>query len=90
MAAVANPLTAAGPQGCGVEDAFSLKNQLATLHPKSFAWAMACCRYDRVEAEEVLQTSYLKILSGRARSRPQAFQSIAITLPSCWALRVCK
>jgi RNA polymerase sigma factor (sigma-70 family) len=67
MAAVANPLTAAGSQGCGVEDAFSLKRQLAELHPKSFAWAVACCRYDRAEAEEILQTTYLKVLSGGAR-----------------------
>lgn len=67
MAAVGNPLRAAGLQGCGVEDAFSLKHQLADLHPKSFAWAVACCRYDRMEAEEILQTAYLKVLSGAAR-----------------------
>jgi RNA polymerase sigma factor (sigma-70 family) len=67
MPAIADPLTAAGPQGCGVEDAFSLKHQLADLHPKSFAWAVACCRYDRMEAEEILQTVYLKVLSGGAQ-----------------------
>jgi RNA polymerase sigma factor (sigma-70 family) len=52
---------------CGVENASSLRRELADLHPKSFGWALACCRYDRLEAEDVLQTSYLKVLSGRAR-----------------------
>jgi RNA polymerase sigma-70 factor (ECF subfamily) len=40
---------------------------LAALHASSFGWALACCRFDREDAEEVLQTSYLKILDGRAR-----------------------
>ncbi len=50
-----------------MENPSSLEKELADLHPKSFGWALACCRYDRVEAEEVLQTSYLKVLSGQAR-----------------------
>ncbi|HYV65187.1 MAG TPA: RNA polymerase sigma factor [Myxococcales bacterium] len=50
-----------------MENASVLEHELAELHPLSFGWALSCCRYDRVEAEEVLQTSYLKILSGRAR-----------------------
>ncbi|HEV3459460.1 MAG TPA: RNA polymerase sigma factor [Thermoanaerobaculia bacterium] len=41
--------------------------QLEELHPASFGWALACCRWDREEAEEVLQTTYLKVLDGRAR-----------------------
>ncbi|MBV8201235.1 MAG: RNA polymerase sigma factor [Acidobacteria bacterium] len=41
--------------------------QLEELHPASFGWALACCRWDREEAEEVLQTAYLKVLDGRAR-----------------------
>jgi RNA polymerase sigma-70 factor (ECF subfamily) len=28
---------------------------------------MACCGYDRMEAEDILQTSYVKVLSGTAR-----------------------
>lgn len=64
---LAAPLIAAKREGCGVENASCLEHQLADLHPKSFGWAVACCRYDRFEAEEVLQTSYLKVLSGRAR-----------------------
>ncbi len=45
----------------------STLSDLETLHPRSFAWCLACCRGDRDEAEEVLQTVYLKILDGRAR-----------------------
>jgi RNA polymerase sigma factor (sigma-70 family) len=41
--------------------------QLEELHQASFGWALACCRWDREEAEEVLQTTYLKVLDGRAR-----------------------
>lgn len=44
-----------------------LERSLEALHPASFGWALGCCRWDREEAEEVLQTSYLKILDGRAR-----------------------
>jgi RNA polymerase sigma-70 factor (ECF subfamily) len=47
--------------------ALELKPQLAALHPASFAWALACCRDDPAEAEDVLQTVYEKILDGRAR-----------------------
>ena len=41
--------------------------EIERLHPAGFAWAMACCGRDRERAEDVLQTSYLKILDGRAR-----------------------
>jgi len=41
--------------------------QLEDLHPASFGWALACCRWNREEAEEVLQTAYLKVLDGKAR-----------------------
>jgi RNA polymerase sigma-70 factor (ECF subfamily) len=44
-----------------------LASQVAALHQESFAWALGCCRRDRREAEEVLQTVYLKVLDGRAR-----------------------
>ena len=33
---------------------------------------MSCCRRDRSDAEEVLQTVYLKILEGKARFRGEA------------------
>ena len=40
---------------------------MAALHPASFAWALACTRWNAAEAEEVLQTVYLSVLEGRAR-----------------------
>ena len=43
-----------------------VSSELAALHPASFAWALACCGYDRAEAEDVLQTAYLKLIDGRA------------------------
>jgi len=48
-------------------DIAELKAELERLHCASFGWALSCCRRDRAEAEEVLQTVYLKILEGKAR-----------------------
>lgn len=53
-------------------DIAELKAELQTLHSASFGWAMSCCRRDRAEAEEVLQTVYLKILEGKACFRGEA------------------
>lgn len=44
-----------------------VQRSLAEHHPASAGWALSCCRWDREEAEEVLQVTYLKILDGRAR-----------------------
>lgn len=44
-----------------------LERELDRVHTAAFGWALACCAGDRVNAEDVLQTSYLKILDGRAR-----------------------
>lgn len=49
-----------------------LKAELEKLHPASFGWALNCCRHDRADAEEVLQTVYLKILQGKARYRSES------------------
>ncbi|HSD45117.1 MAG TPA: RNA polymerase sigma factor [Pyrinomonadaceae bacterium] len=46
-----------------------LKAELEKLHHASFGWALSCCRHNHAEAEEVLQTVYLKILQGKARYR---------------------
>jgi RNA polymerase sigma-70 factor (ECF subfamily) len=43
------------------------QDDLEQLHPASYAWSLSCCRRDPVEAEEVLQDVYLKILEGKAR-----------------------
>jgi RNA polymerase sigma-70 factor (ECF subfamily) len=45
----------------------ALEEELERLHPASFAWAMACCRWSQPDAEEVLQMAYFKVLEGRAR-----------------------
>lgn len=44
-----------------------LQAELEANHAAAFGWALSCCRSDRAEAEDVLQTVYLKILQGRAR-----------------------
>ena len=44
-----------------------LKTVLEQHHASGFGWAMACCRRDPAEAEEVLQIVYLKVLEGKAR-----------------------
>jgi RNA polymerase sigma factor (sigma-70 family) len=46
-----------------------LKAELERLHQASFGWALSCCRHNHAEAEEVLQTVYLKILQGKASYR---------------------
>ena len=53
-------------------DISELKAELEKLHDASFGWALSCCRHDRAEAEEVLQTVYLKILQGKARFRGES------------------
>jgi RNA polymerase sigma factor (sigma-70 family) len=49
------------------EPAFDLESELEHLHPRSFGWALSCCRCVREEASDVLQATYLKVLDGRAR-----------------------
>ena len=47
-------------------DRHELDRQLEEHHSASFGWALSCCRWNRTEAEDVLQTSYLKVLDGKA------------------------
>src|SRR6476659_2364738 len=49
-----------------------LKAELEKLHSASFGWALSCCRRNPAEAEEVLQTVYLKILQGKAIYRGES------------------
>jgi RNA polymerase sigma-70 factor (ECF subfamily) len=48
-------------------DADQLRGALEELHASSYCWARHCCRGDRHQAEDVLQTVYLKVLEGSAR-----------------------
>jgi RNA polymerase sigma-70 factor (ECF subfamily) len=47
-------------------DGSDLHGELEGMHAASFGWALWCCGHRQDEAEEVLQTSYLKVLDGRA------------------------
>ena len=53
-------------------DISELKAELEKLHPASFGWALSCCRRNAAEAEEVLQTVYLKILQHKAVFRGES------------------
>ena len=48
-------------------DEADLQGELERMHAASFGWALWCCGHRREDAEEVLQTAYLKVLDGRAR-----------------------
>jgi RNA polymerase sigma-70 factor (ECF subfamily) len=47
-------------------DRDEVAQSIREIHAACFGWALACCRHDREEAEDVLQTSYLKALEGKA------------------------
>lgn len=44
-----------------------LAQLLKTHHSEAFRWASQCCDYRREDAEDVLQTAYLKIADGKAQ-----------------------
>ena len=48
-------------------DRTELEAELERNHAASFGWTLACTGWDRSEAEEVLQITYLKALDGSAR-----------------------
>jgi RNA polymerase sigma factor (sigma-70 family) len=43
-----------------------LETWLERLHEESYGWALSCCGGDRARAEDVLQSAYVRVLSGRA------------------------
>ena len=49
-----------------------LEAQLERLHEASYGWALSCCGWNEADAEDVLQTTYLKVISGRARFEGRA------------------
>jgi RNA polymerase sigma factor (sigma-70 family) len=44
----------------------TVEAELRAHHTASLGWALACCRRNRVDAEDVLQQVYVKVLSGKA------------------------
>jgi len=53
------------PLGSMIQTEF--QGELEQMHPASFGWALWCCNHRREEAEELLQTAYLKVMEGKAR-----------------------
>lgn len=49
-----------------------LVTELEKHQSSSYGWALSCCGRRAAEAEDVLQTTYLKILEGKARYRGEA------------------
>jgi RNA polymerase sigma-70 factor (ECF subfamily) len=45
----------------------ALERALQEHHEASFGWALACCRWDATEAQDVLHNAYLRVLDGSAR-----------------------
>jgi DNA-directed RNA polymerase specialized sigma24 family protein len=43
-----------------------IRTELEQHHGDAFGWALSCCGWDRPLAEDVLQSTYLKVLDGRA------------------------
>jgi RNA polymerase sigma factor (sigma-70 family) len=48
-------------------DEAEVRTELEKHHRESYGWALACCQRNQSEAENVLQTAYLKVLDGKAR-----------------------
>jgi RNA polymerase sigma-70 factor (ECF subfamily) len=55
-----------GTSSEGPMERAELQRELESHHRQSYAWALSLCKWNRDEAEEVLQTAYLKVLDGRA------------------------
>ncbi len=50
----------------------SLEDLLKEHHRNAFMWSSQCCNYNREDAQEVLQITYLKIVEGKAIYREKA------------------
>ncbi len=45
------------------------RSALEAIHSQVFGWALSRCNYDRSAAEDLVQQTYVELLSGRARFR---------------------
>lgn len=67
---LAEPATTRREEGRSPEPLGVLtRDELVGHHEASWGWALHCCEYREALAEDVLQSSYLKILEGRAAFR---------------------
>jgi RNA polymerase sigma-70 factor (ECF subfamily) len=48
-------------------DTATIRRHLEECHRDCYAWTLSCCDRNSTEADDVLQTAYLKVLDGRAR-----------------------
>src|SRR5437588_3205810 len=53
-------------------DRQEMESEMERLHGASFGWALCCCGWNKDDAEDVLQTVYLKVLDGRATFRGES------------------
>jgi RNA polymerase sigma factor (sigma-70 family) len=53
-------------------DDSELRTLLEKHHSAAFGWAMSCCGRNSTDAEDVLQTVYVKILEGKAKYKGTA------------------
>jgi RNA polymerase sigma-70 factor (ECF subfamily) len=60
------------PAAAPISAPADLRAALERHHAECVGWAMACCRFDRSEANDVLQDAYLRVLDGRAVFRGEA------------------
>jgi RNA polymerase sigma-70 factor (ECF subfamily) len=60
------------PATAPLDSAADLRAALERHHAECLGWAMACCGFDRSEASDVLQDTYLKVLDGRAVFRGES------------------
>jgi RNA polymerase sigma factor (sigma-70 family) len=54
------------PDGAEPMSPNELEVWLERLHEESFGWALSCCGGEATRAEDVLQNTYLRVISGRA------------------------
>lgn len=50
----------------------TLESFLKEHHKDAFLWALQCCSYNRDDANDVLQMTYLKIVEGKAKFKEQS------------------
>ena len=43
------------------------ERELEALHEQCYGWSLGCCHWNREEAQDVLQSVYVKVLEGSAR-----------------------